>query len=84
MEPRQIVEELKARAARLRLGNKELAAIADLDETTVWRTFAGLTVPLIHTLDALEKALTAEERKLRQHLEKLERGAGGQLDLLGT
>jgi predicted transcriptional regulator len=83
LRPSEIVDGQKARAAALRLTNKELAALADLDETTVGRTFNGDTNPLLGTLDRIETALASEERRVRQHLEKIERSRGSrQSDLL--
>jgi predicted transcriptional regulator len=85
MRPAEIVDEMKRRAKALRLSNKEWAQACGLDETTLGRTLNGDTNPLISTLERMEEALAADERRVRRHLDALERSRNGrQLDMLET
>lgn len=85
LRPSQIINGLEERAKALRLSRKELAALADLDENTIRRTFEGETDPLIGTLDKLETAIAGQEAKVKRHLDDVMRSQGGrQLDMLSA
>lgn len=55
---------LRARAARLRLPVRDLAARAGLDEDNVHRVLKGRTDPRLSTLQALDRVLAEEEARL--------------------
>lgn len=60
--------DLAKRCSALRLPQSELAALAGLDENTIGRAFKPEANPLMSTLRAMEAAIAAEERRLRDHL----------------
>lgn len=62
------LEQITDRIARVRLPQKALADRAALDEDTVSRALTNKTDPRNSTLEKIERALTAEEIDLRDHL----------------
>lgn len=61
---------LRQRAEDIRLSSKELAALAGVDEDTVYNVFNARTDPRLSTIEKIEAALTAEEARLREQLGK--------------
>lgn len=77
-------DQIKSRAARIRLPLAVLARKAGYAGSTAWRIAAGLTEnPRVKTVEKLDAVLTEEEAALRRHLRDLERSRDGrQLDLV--
>ncbi len=61
-------EEIRDRAAAVRLSNKTLSEMTGLVENTIGRTFSRSTSPNLSTCDLLENAVVAEEIRLRDYL----------------
>lgn len=75
--------QIKARAKAVNLSLKRLAEAAGVDPTSAYRGARGTNELRLSTLTKLAEALELEERRLRLHLDRLERARGGrQLDLL--
>jgi transcriptional regulator with XRE-family HTH domain len=77
-------DQIKFRAARIRLPLTVLARKAGMPPSTACRIGCGDTTnPHVKTIERLSDALRAEEAALRRHLHELERSREGrQLDLV--
>ncbi len=64
------LDELSQRIQRIRLPQKLIAELSGLDEAPISRTLLGKTDPLTSTLEKIEAAVSAEEGRLRQGLQK--------------
>lgn len=62
------IENLKRRAQRLRLSQKELAERAGVDQMSVYRLFHGVTDPRLSTVDKVTDAIEAAETEMRNAL----------------
>jgi predicted transcriptional regulator len=61
-------DDIRDRAAAIRLSNKALAVATGLVENTIGRTLCGRTSPNLTTCDLLGTAVLAEEIRLRDYL----------------
>ena len=61
-------DEIRDRAATIRLSHKALAEATGLVENTIGRTLGGRTSPNLTTCDLLENAVVTEEVRLRNYL----------------
>lgn len=61
-------DDIRDRAAAIRLSNKALAGATGLVENTIGRTLGGRTSPNLTTCDLLGNAVLAEEIRLRDYL----------------
>lgn len=59
---------LRERCRALHLSLSQLSQLSGLHEDSIRRVFAGETDPRLSTLKKLERALTAEEERLRRYL----------------
>lgn len=59
---------IKRRAERIRLPLKRLAAMAGVDEDNLHRVITGKVDPRVSTVRKIEKALSAEEKRLLREL----------------
>lgn len=65
------LDDLSARAARIRLPHRRLAALAQVSKDTICSSFSGRHNPLHTTVTRMAEALQAEELALRDHLLRL-------------
>jgi transcriptional regulator with XRE-family HTH domain len=79
-------DQIKLRAARIRLPLAELARRAGFAGSTAHRIANGLTPnPRVKTVAKLDTVLIEEETAMRRHLRELERSRDGrQLDLVNA
>lgn len=63
-----VAASLRRRIDELRIDDKVIAARAGLHKDTLAKVLAGRVDPKISTLQAIERALEAEERRVLAHL----------------
>ncbi|MBR0871166.1 hypothetical protein JQ633_12410 [Bradyrhizobium tropiciagri] len=61
-------EQINCRAQAIRLDRKALALLADRSEKAVGATLGGRSKPRYDSLEAIENALIAEERRMLNYL----------------
>lgn len=71
MDVAATLADLQARCAQIRLSNRELADLADLDVATVDRTFSGKTSPVLRTIGKISDAIDAAERERLPELARI-------------
>jgi hypothetical protein len=61
-------ETIRDRALAVRLGKKELSSLSGLSEKSTGMILRGASSPRLNNLQALERAVIAEEIRLRDYL----------------
>jgi predicted transcriptional regulator len=61
-------ETIRGRAVAVRLGKKELSELAHLSQKSTGMILRGDSSPRLNNLQALERAVIAEEIRLRDYL----------------
>jgi hypothetical protein len=61
-------ETIRDRALAVRLGKKELSELAKLSQKSTGMIMRGQSSPRLNNLQALERAVVAEEIRLRDYL----------------